>query len=132
MGVDIGTVGAKEWNDSAERGEWAFMAKMLREAQDSDRPGTNSGVGVAINIADERAKSGWRDVTDTDSSNPETWGKMNDRHAMEKATALSALRDEGLTQTQAADKMGMPLGHLNSFIIRNGIPWTESQQGKRT
>jgi hypothetical protein len=64
MGIDLGNVGTKEWNDSAECGEWAFVAKMLREAQASDQPHTNSGVGVAIDIADERAKSGWRSVPD--------------------------------------------------------------------
>ena len=61
----------------------------------------------------------------------ETWSEINDRHALEKAEAMASLRDAGLTQTQAAQKLGIPLGHLNSFIARNGIPWTPSQQGKR-
>ena len=61
----------------------------------------------------------------------ETWAEITDRHAMEKAEALASLRNAGLTQTQAAKKLGIPLSHLNSFIIRNGIPWTPSQQGKR-
>tara|TARA_R110002020_G_scaffold95937_9_gene230108 strand:+ start:49919 stop:50128 length:210 start_codon:yes stop_codon:yes gene_type:complete len=61
----------------------------------------------------------------------ETWAEMNDRHAMERAEALSRLRDAGLTQTQAAQRLGIPLGHLNSFIIRNGIPWTAPQKGRK-
>tara|TARA_R110000744_G_scaffold371480_2_gene482507 strand:- start:2593 stop:2787 length:195 start_codon:yes stop_codon:yes gene_type:complete len=61
----------------------------------------------------------------------ETWGEMTTRHAMERAEALTALREAGLTQTQAANKLGVTLGHLNSYIIRHRIPWTESQQGRR-
>jgi hypothetical protein len=81
--VDISKVETKEWNDSAERGEWAFMASMLREAQASDKPGSNTGVGVAIGIADERAKSGWRDVTDKPSitvENVHSYGHGNTIH----------------------------------------------------
>jgi hypothetical protein len=65
-----------------------------------------------------------------EASKAETWGEMTTRHAMEKAEALTALREAGLTQTQAASKLGIPLSHLNSFIIRNSIPWTESKQGR--
>ena len=61
----------------------------------------------------------------------ETWGEMTTRHAIEKAEALASLRDAGLTQTQAAQKLGIPLSHLNSFIKRNGIPWTPPRQGQR-
>ena len=61
----------------------------------------------------------------------ETWGEMTTRHAIERAEALTALREAGLTQTEAANKLEMPMGHLNSYIIRNRIPWTESQQGKK-
>ena len=61
----------------------------------------------------------------------ETWAEMNDRHALEKAEAVASLRDAGLTQTQAANKLGIPLGHLNSFIKRNSIPWTEAMLGVR-
>tara|TARA_R100001369_G_scaffold16867_4_gene31984 strand:- start:1155 stop:1364 length:210 start_codon:yes stop_codon:yes gene_type:complete len=66
-----------------------------------------------------------------DTMEIETWAEMNDRHAVEKAEALTRLRDAGLTQTQAAQRLGIPLGHLNSFIIRNGIPWTQPQQGRK-
>ena len=61
----------------------------------------------------------------------ETWGEMTTRHAIERAEALTALREAGLTQTQAAAKLGIPLGHLNSFIIRHRIPWTETKRGKK-
>jgi len=65
--VDISKVGTKEWNDSAECGEWAFMAKMMREAS-ALIPHKLSGLGVAIDIADARAKEGWRCVTDRETS----------------------------------------------------------------
>ena len=61
--MDIDKVGTKEWNDSAERSEWSFMAKMLREASDL-MPHKLSGLGVAIDIADARAKDGWRSTND--------------------------------------------------------------------
>lgn len=61
--MNIKDLGTKDWNDSAERGEWAFMAKMMREAAEFI-PHRLSGLRVAIDIADARAKSGWRDVTD--------------------------------------------------------------------
>jgi hypothetical protein len=75
--IDINKVGTKEWNDSAEEGEWAFMAKMLREAQASDQPGSNTGVGVAIQIADARAKSGWRNVTDKPTQRRASYSKSS-------------------------------------------------------
>jgi hypothetical protein len=66
--MDISKVGTKGWNDSAERGEWAFMAKMMREAS-ALMPHKLSGLGVAINIAESRAKSGWRSVADKPEEN---------------------------------------------------------------
>jgi hypothetical protein len=63
--MDISKVGTKEWNDSAECGEWSFMAKMMREAQASI-PHNLSGLQVAIDIADARAKEGWRTAVDVD------------------------------------------------------------------
>ncbi len=65
--VDLSKVGTKEWNDSAERSEWAFMAKMMREAS-ALMPMNLSGLGVAIDIADERAKNGWRSAIDKTES----------------------------------------------------------------
>lgn len=62
----------------------------------------------------------------------ETWREMTDRHALEKAEAVTAHRDAGRTQTQAAQRLGIPLGHLNSFLSRNNIPWDVKRQGKPT
>lgn len=62
----------------------------------------------------------------------ETWAEMADRHALEKAEAVCAMRDAGLTQTQAANKLGIPLGHLNSYLARNKIPWGYVRKGKPT
>jgi len=61
--MDIGKVGTKDWNDRAERSEWAFMAKMMREAS-ARIEGPFSSLTVAIDIAEARSKSGWRDVKD--------------------------------------------------------------------
>jgi hypothetical protein len=66
--IDVSKVGTKEWNDSAECGEWAFMAMMMREAS-ALIPHTLSGLNVAISIADSRAKEGWRNVADREQEN---------------------------------------------------------------
>jgi hypothetical protein len=66
--MDIKKIGTKEWNDSAERSEWSFMAKMLRESQTLIQHNL-SGLGVAITIADARAKSGWRSQPDKTEDN---------------------------------------------------------------
>ena len=58
-------IGSRQWNDSAEMSEWAFMAMVMREAKDL-LPMNFSPLGVAIDIADARAKSGWRTVPDDD------------------------------------------------------------------
>ena len=48
------------WADAAERAEWAFVATALREAEKlmSHRI---SWISVATGIAEDRARSGWRD-----------------------------------------------------------------------
>lgn len=56
---DAPELGTPEWADSAERSEWAFMAKMLKECMDI-LPHKLSGAGVALDIALERSRSGWR------------------------------------------------------------------------
>jgi len=58
-------IGTRYWNDEAEKSEWRFMAKMMREAKDL-LPRNLSGLDVAIDIADARAKSGWRTAPDND------------------------------------------------------------------
>ena len=54
----------------------------------------------------------------------ETWAEIKDRHALEKAEALTKLRDMGLTQTQAADVLGTNINALYRYLKRNSIPWT--------
>ena len=61
----------------------------------------------------------------------ETWGAAKDRHALELAELVTVHRDAGLTQADAARALEMTPQALNEFIQRNGIPWTESQQGRR-
>ena len=61
--MDINVVGTKDWNDSAERSEWRFMAVMLREAS-ALMPHKLSGLDVAIGIADARSNDGWRSAVD--------------------------------------------------------------------
>lgn len=40
-----------------------------------------------------------------------------------------ALNDQGLTQTEAAKVLGMPLTALNNFVNRNGLHWRVVRQG---
>jgi len=52
-------IGLSEWCDSAERSEWEFMAKMLKKCIDI-LPHKLSGAEVALGIALDRSKEGWR------------------------------------------------------------------------
>jgi hypothetical protein len=55
-------IGSPKWADLAEKAEWAFMAQMLKEADDElrNRGFHMSGLGVARDIAEARSESGWR------------------------------------------------------------------------
>lgn len=59
----------------------------------------------------------------------ETWQEMKDRHNLERAELLTTLADMRVTQTEAARVLGIPLSHLNGFIIRYGIHWPVIRQG---
>lgn len=59
----------------------------------------------------------------------ETWQEMTDRHALEKAEAVMALSDKGLTQTEAARALKMDNRMLEKFLRRNGLPWRVRRQG---
>lgn len=59
MNIPKPAIGSKEWADEAERTEWAFVAKMLRECIDN-LPIKLSGAYTAMQIAEERSKKGWR------------------------------------------------------------------------
>ena len=60
----------------------------------------------------------------------ETWDQIKDRHALERAEALTAHRDKGLTQAEAARELDMTPQALNMHILRNDIQWTASRQGR--
>jgi len=64
-------IGSRQWNDIAEMSEWDFMARVMREAKDR-LPMNFSPLGVAIDIADARAKSGWRTAPDDDFAPDQT------------------------------------------------------------
>ena len=76
-------IGSRQWNDSAEMSEWAFMARVMREAKDL-LPMNFSPLGVAIDIADARAKSGWRTVPDDDFA-PDQTAKIARLQAIQEA-----------------------------------------------
>jgi len=87
--------GTRDWNDSAERSEWSFMAKMMREAAEFI-PHRLSGLRVAIDIADARSKSGWRTAKDNDAA--------PDLHsiATDQAAEIERLRDALATISSAS------------------------------
>ena len=59
---------------------------------------------------------------------PETWADIKARHAREKVTALTTLRDAGLPQADAARVLEMDPRALNNRISRAGIVWPASQR----
>lgn len=59
----------------------------------------------------------------------ETWQEMTDRHALEKAEAVMALSEQGLTQTEAAKVLGMSLSQLSNYLNRNDLTWRVVRQG---
>lgn len=59
----------------------------------------------------------------------ETWAEMGLRHSIERAEAVMALEAQGMTQTEAAKVLGMPLVNLNNFVKRNGLTWRVVRQG---
>ena len=89
-------IGSRQWNDSAEMSEWAFMAKVMREVRDL-LPMNFSPLGVAIDIADARAKSGWRTVPDDDFAPDQTAEIARLRAALDRAAfVLSVMPDIAL------------------------------------
>lgn len=65
-------IGTAAWADAAERSEWSFMAKMLAEAIEHIKPVNLSGLGVAKDIAEARAKEGWRAFVPVPEEKPKT------------------------------------------------------------
>lgn len=59
----------------------------------------------------------------------ETWADMTLRHSLEKAEAVMALSEQGLTQTEAAKVLGMSLSQLNNYLKRSGLEWRVVRQG---
>lgn len=89
--MDISLVGTAAWNDSAERCEWAFMSKMMREASDHITPHL-SGLHVAIDIADARAKEGWRSKADKDDRPIDVWRELALQFDAQRMTAMGHLK----------------------------------------
>lgn len=58
----------------------------------------------------------------------ETWEEMMMRHNREKIDLVRAYAEEGFTQTQAANILGMQRAHLNMFAKRNEIKWPNMQR----
>lgn len=62
---------------------------------------------------------------------PETWDAMKARHAQEKAKLVTDLREDGLTQAQAARVLEMDPRALHNYLLRNSIQWTAPRRGFR-
>ena len=97
-------IGSRQWNDSAEMSEWAFMAMVMREAKDL-LPMNFSPLGVAIDIADARAKSGWRTVPDDDFA-PDQTAEIARLQAIQEAAEIERLRGvlRGISERKISDE----------------------------
>lgn len=51
-------IGSAEWNDIAERSEWAVVASVLRDCY--EQIPTFSSIGAVLKVAEDRSKNGWR------------------------------------------------------------------------
>lgn len=58
----------------------------------------------------------------------ETWDEMMIRHTRERIDLVRAYAEEGFTQTQAANILGMQRGTLYQFAKRNKIKWPNMQR----
>lgn len=63
----------------------------------------------------------------------ETWSGISHKHRValrdERVRVLRALASAGLTQTQAAQRLGTSLNVVNNFIAQQGIAWPVIRQG---
>ncbi|WP_386681884.1 hypothetical protein [Loktanella sp. R86503] len=59
----------------------------------------------------------------------ETIPAMKARHRSELIAAITAQRDAGLTQTQAAHNLGVSITTINNAIHRNNVRWPVKRQG---
>jgi len=62
----------------------------------------------------------------------EQWDEIKKRHRAEKRKAVTDLSDEGLTKTEAANRLGCSPRCLCNFIRREGIGWAARRQGMRS
>ena len=61
----------------------------------------------------------------------EEWKTLLARHEREKTALFKLLSDQGITQTEAAARLGMKIGTLNNQVRRRGIKWKIVRQGER-
>ena len=81
--------GTREWNDRAERAEWAFVAKILSETLLQKSLYSQAMVG-AVKLAKARSKSGWRSVKDIETLPA---ALSNDELVLENEMLKNALRN---------------------------------------
>lgn len=60
------------------------------------------------------------------------WYELRERQKKERIEQVTTLARARLTQTQAAQELGVTLQTLNRFIQLNGIIWPVVKQGVKT
>jgi transcriptional regulator with GAF, ATPase, and Fis domain len=58
----------------------------------------------------------------------ETIPAMRDRQSLELVAAVTAQLDSGVSQAEAARRLGVSHTHLHNIIKRNAIDWPDSRQ----
>jgi hypothetical protein len=125
--------GTTEWNDCAERAEWAFVAKIMNETLLGKTLHPLSLVS-AIKLARARAKTGWRSVKDSETSYPDSQPHLvNDDLVLEIEILKKALRDirdfdnvSEITGFSSVTLMGMI--HLIGEISRNALRENQNEE----
>ena len=53
----------------------------------------------------------------------ETWAEIKDRQALERAEAIMALSEQGLTKTEAANALDITVSRLCRYLAENKLRW---------
>ena len=61
-----------------------------------------------------------------------SWYALRERQYKERIEQVETLAQSRLTQTQAAQRLGVTLQTLNRFIVLNNIHWPVKKQGQKT
>lgn len=61
-----------------------------------------------------------------------SWYALRERQHKERIEQVETLAQSRLTQTQAAQRLGVKLQTLNRFIVLNNIYWPVKKQGQKT